>query len=128
MFFEMKNLFGNKRKNKTVLESMKVISESTDFINREVERLDTYEFDSLKDNGNEYFISFSDFLYFVESEDVSLTSILKRFKHIGELSNEKFSCVDVYATAREEGVLLTTEPLLDCKSDKIQVVSVRKKR
>jgi hypothetical protein len=128
MLFEVKNLFKGKQKNKDVLHSIQIISNNTDLINREIEQLDLFEFNNLKEKGSEYFISFSNFLYFIDSEDISLESILKRFKHVGELVDTKFSCVDVYATPKEEGILLTAEPSPDSKSDKIQVISVRKKR
>jgi hypothetical protein len=127
MFFEWRNLFSKPKKFSSLKEESDFVIQKTEMIKKEQEQLDSFEFDKFKEKGNEFFISFSDFLFFLEQEDYDLNDILARFKHIGELNKEKFSFVEAYATTTKDGIHLSMNPS-DKKSTKVKIVSLRTSR
>ena len=126
MFFEFKNLFSFTKKFKKLKEAATVIAESTQKINEEKEKLDLFEFEILREKGDEYYISFKEFLYFIDHPEFSLRDILVRFKHVGELDKSKFSYLEAYAIPMENGILLTAQQPEGKKIDKVKIVSFSK--
>jgi hypothetical protein len=123
MHFEVKNLFSFLKKFTRLKNQVEVFNTQSEIINKEKEKLDLFEYEILKEKESEYYISFQDFLFFLENDQYSLRDILSRFKHIGELDKSKFSYLEAYAIPKEDGILLTTTLPEGRKVNKVRIVS-----
>lgn len=128
MNFEIKHLFSFLKKFKKLKDQIDTSNQYTQTINEEKEKLDLFEFDILKEKGQEYYISFQDFSFFLENEQYSLRDILARFKHIGELDRDRFSYLEAYAIPQGDGILLTTTKPEGKKINKVKIVSCSTKQ
>ncbi len=127
MNFEIRSIFSFLKKFKKLQQQASFINECTEKINIEEEKLDLFEFEILREKGKEYYISFEDFIYFINNTEYSLRDIISRFKHIGELDKKRFSYLEAYAIPKDEGILLTTTLPKDRKVDKVKIVSFSSK-
>jgi hypothetical protein len=123
MNFELRKIFSSLKKFKKLKNQIELSNSYTEKINVEKEKLDLFEYDILREKGQEYYISFQDFEFFLENQNYELRDILSRFKHIGELDKKRFSCLEAYAVSTEEGILLTTTPPEGRKVNKVKIVS-----
>lgn len=128
MNFEIRKAFSFLKKFKKLKNQIEVSNQHTQAINEQKEKLDLFEFEILKEKSEEYYISFQDFLFFIENEQYSLRDILSRFKHIGELDKKKFSYLEAYAIPTEDGILLTTNQPEGKKVSKVKIVSCSTKQ
>ena len=85
-----------------------------------------YEYTSMMERSNEYFISLESFLKIMKNDiDLNNQTITKNFKHISDLDLSKFSYIEVYPILQDDKLILSLSNDPSYKGEKIRITSVR---
>lgn len=121
----LNSLFRKKKVQRDIIEEGKKISTLSDSANKAVDNLISYEYEILKKNPQDYYISFIDLLELIQG-DMKVENLVSKCKHYTEITSNITSAVEVYAIPSTEGILLTTTPPENYKGDKVKVVTIKR--
>lgn len=123
-----KNLFKIGKRNRDWTDSIKLISRLSDEINSKTEKLHDVQFNMMLDKKDEMFISLADFVELMSVDSLSVADILKKCRHVKEISSIACSSVEAYPIIENDHVVLCPG---DCdrhksyKGSKLKIVSIK---